>query len=182
MLVECLLLLAAECASANDFALTVYGGRVTEDRWLESLSLNTELTNAYVLVCAGSRTVKRYLDSAFTLEIEGQVAKYFGGQGHMEFNAPLALRWRSLPWDGAIDTSVSFGIGPSWASEDPQIELKTNESTRQFLVYWFLEIAAGPPGACWSGILRLHHRSTGFGMVAKDGGSNTLAAGLKFWF
>lgn len=178
----CLLLIVVESAAARDYALTVYGGRVTDDRWLESLSLNTEFVDACILVAAFSRTIKSLQGEDLTIEVEGQAARYFGDQDHLEFNIPVAFRWHRFPWDESIDTSLAFGMGPSWAIEDPKVELMTHDSTRQLLVYWFLEIALGPPDAHWAGVFRLHHRSTGFGVVAEDGGANTLTVGVKYRF
>jgi hypothetical protein len=178
----CLLVIMAEPAEARDYAITVYGGCVTDDRWLESLSLNTDFVDAGILVVALSRTIKHLQDGAFTLEVEGQAARYFGDQDHLEFNIPLALRWHHFSWQGSVDTSLAFGMGPSWAAEDPRVELMTHDTTSQLLVYWFLEIALGPPDAHWAIVFRLHHRSTGFGAVAEDGGANTLAMGVKYRF
>jgi hypothetical protein len=42
-----------------------------------------------------------------------------------------------------------------------------------------VEIEAGPPDEDWSVILRLHHRSEAFGLVADEGGSNALVFGFK---
>jgi len=169
-------------ARAQDFALTVYGGRVTEDAWVESLLPGVEIVDASILVGALAWTVKRIYDDAFTLEIEGQVAKYYGDQEHLEFNLALAGRWRKISWYEKINKSFAFGVGPSWAAEEPAVEVMDHGSTEQFLIYWFAEIALGPPDANWAVVFRLHHRSTAFGLVAEEGGSNTLAAGLKFRF
>jgi hypothetical protein len=181
-LATCLLLIVPGSVWSQDHALTVYGGRVTDERWLEALSFNAELLDANILVTALSWTVKHFHGGLFTLEFEGQVAKYFGDQKHFEFNIPLALRWHRPIRTGSMSTSLAFGMGPSWAAEDPEVELMTHDSTQQFLVYWFLEIALGRPDSQWAGVFRLHHRSTGFGAVADDGGSNTLAAGVKYRF
>ena len=169
-------------AQDQDHALTFYGGCVTEDTWLESLPPGVNFVNAYILVGALAWTMARFYDGALTLEIEGQVAKYFGDQEHLEFNLPVAGRWHKFSWNEKIDTSFAFGVGPSWAAKEPEVEVMTNDTTRQFLVYWFMEITLGPPDTNWATVFRLHHRSTGFGIVAEDGGSNTLAAGLKFRF
>jgi hypothetical protein len=166
---------------AQDHVFSLYAGRVTEDTWLEATSLNVKFVDAYILVGAWAWTMKRLYDGALTLEIEGQIAKYFGEQDHLEFNVPVAARWHRFSWDEVVDTSVAFGLGPSWATEDPEVEKMThNGSTRQFLVHWFLEIALGPPDDNWAGVFRLHHRSTGFGTLAEDGGSNTLTVGIRF--
>ena len=166
-------------AAAGDYALTVYGGRMTEDHWFEALPPGAHFVDTTILVGAVTRTLKSYRGGGITLELEGQIGKYFGDQHHLEFNLPVAARWHRFPWDRSVDTSVAFGLGPSWASEVPEAELQFNRTTQQFLVYWFLEIAAGSPGSDWAVIFRLHHRSKAFGLVAEDGGSNTLALGVK---
>ncbi|UCG39212.1 MAG: hypothetical protein JSV00_02975 [bacterium] len=178
----CLIVVMADPAGAGDRALTVYGGRVTDERWFESLSLNARFVDAYILVTALAWTVKSSREGGLAVEVEGQVARYFGDQDHLEFNLPVALRWHRFSWDHVVDTSLAFGLGPSWAAEDPEVEKAINGSTRQFLVHWFAEVALGPPGTAWAAVFRLHHRSTGFGLVADDGGSNTLTLGLRFRF
>ena len=173
--------MAAVC-QAREYALTVYGGRTTGQTWMESLSLDADFTDAYIFVGALAWTVSRYHEEALTLELEGQVGKYFGDQDLLEFNFPAVLRWRDFPWNSRVDTSLAIGLGPSWATRDPPVEKSDGGTTRQLLVYWFIEIATGPPEVNWSGVFRLHHRSTGFGLLARDGGSNTLCAGLKVRF
>jgi hypothetical protein len=182
VLTICLLAGAADISQAENFALTVYGGRVTTEVWERSLSPNVDFADAYILVGALAFTMARFCDNALTLEIEGQAAKYVGDQDHWEFNLPLAGRWQKFPWNDTLETSFAFGLGPSWATEEPEVEKQINASTEQFLVYWFGEISLGPPRAAWAVVLRLHHRSKAFGLVADEGGSNTLAAGLKFRF
>jgi hypothetical protein len=178
----CLLLGVTGTALAQDYALTVYGGRVTEDTWQDSLSPNVNFFDAYILVGALAWTWKRLYDDALTLEIEGQAAKYFGEQEHVEFNLSVAGRWHKFRWDKVVDTSLAFGLGPSWATEMPEVELMIHDTTQQFLVYWFAEITLGPPNTNWTIVFRLHHRSKAFGLIAEEGRSNTLAAGLKFRF
>jgi hypothetical protein len=178
----CLLAGMIDSVRAQGYALTVYGGRVTQDTWQESLSPAVEFFDAYILVGGLAWTWKQLYDGALTLEIEGQVAKYFGEQEHLEFNLPVGVRWHKFHWDKAVDTSFAFGLGPSWATEMPEVELMIHDTTQQFLIYWFGEITLGPPNANWTVIFRLHHRSKAFGLVAEEGRSNTLAAGLKFLF
>nr|VFJ63753.1 MAG: hypothetical protein BECKFW1821C_GA0114237_100478 [Candidatus Kentron sp. FW] len=166
-----------------DHALTIYTGRVTKDHWEEALAGDIHFADAYVVVGAMSWTAKRFLDNALSLELEGQVAKYFNGQNNWEFNLPIvAVRWHDFPWDKYVNTSVAWGIGPSYATEKPTIEKEINGSTQEWLVYWFGELTFGPPNRNWALSLRLHHRSDGFDMVTDEGGANTLAAGIKIHF
>lgn len=176
------LILAAQPTHSGDLTLAVYTGRITEDRWFESLTTRPEFVDAWILVGAVAWPFKEYRDGGITLEIEGQVGKYYGDQDHLEFNMPVAVRFHRFPWDESVDTSIAFGLGPSWASELPQAELKYHRETQKFMAYWFLEIAAGPPGSKWGAVFRLHHRSGAFGLVADDGGANILTAGMKFPF
>ena len=176
------LLGATGSAWGRDYALTVYGGRVTEDPWVRSLLPNVRFTDTYIRVAALAWTIKRRDNGAFTLEIEGQVAKYSGEQEHFEINLAVAGRWHNFRWDEVVDTSFAFGIGPSWAAEEPETEVMIHGTTKRCLVYWFSEIALGMPDSNWALVFRLHHRSTAFGLIAEKGGSNTLTTGLKFRF
>lgn len=168
---------------AKDLALAVYGAQLTKEKWENAILPGAEMADATIVVAAGSWTVKRFFEGKLSVELEAQVGKYFGDQDHWEFNLPiLGFRWHRFPWDDRLDTSIAWGIGPSYATEEPDIELETNENTSRWLIYWFGELTFGPPAANWEVLLRLHHRSDGFSTVAEDGGSNALGAGLRFHF
>lgn len=170
-------------ALAKDLALAVYGAQLTKEKWENTISPGAEIASATIVVAAGTWTVKRFFEGKLSVELEAQVGKYFGDQDHWEFNMPiLGFRWHRFPWDERLDTSFAWGIGPSYATEEPEIELETNANTSRWLIYWFGELTFGPPAANWEVLLRLHHRSDGFGSVAEDGGSNALGAGLRFHF
>ena len=96
----------------------------------------------------------------------------------------MAIRWSKFPWNKHVATSLAYGLGPSFASEKPEAEIDLHDTTQKFLVYWYGEIALGPPDSNWEGVFRIHHRSGAFGLVADqgEGGSNTLCMGLKYRF
>jgi hypothetical protein len=169
-------------AYAEDFAITVYGGRVTDADASHAISPSVDFVDAYLITGAVAWTFKRFLDDKLSLEVEGNVGKYFGDQENWEFNVAVAGRWHKFPWSDTVATTVAWGVGPSYATEVPKVEETTHSSSQRWLVFWFAEITLGPPESRWAAIFRLHHRSTGFETVAKDGGSNTLAVGLKFLF
>ena len=169
-------------AWASGRAISVYGGRITKDKWFESLPPGVNYADAYILATGLAWPLKSLRNGAATIEVEGQVVKHFGDQDHFEFNLPLAVRWHQFKWDDSVDTSMAFGLGPSWATREPEVEAEVNGSTSKFLVYWFAEISLGPPDREWSAIFRLHHRSKAFGLVAEEGGSNTLVAGIRFYY
>ena len=176
--------LIGKAMAEEDFAVTVYGGRMTDGDFGDTLSGQADFIDAYVVVGALSWTFARYFDDALSFELEGQVGKWWGDQHNMEFNLPVAIRWSKFPWNHYVSTSLAYGLGPSYASKEPAAEIDNHDSTHKFLVYWFGEIAFGPPDSNWAGVFRIHHRSGAFGLIADrgDGGSNTLAVGLKYRF
>jgi len=168
----------------DDFAVTVYGGRMTDGDFGEALTGSAEFIDAYVVVGAFAWTFARYFEDALSFELEGQIGKWFGDQKNLEFNLPVAIRWSKFPWNRYVDTSFAYGLGPSYATREPAAEIDNEDDTKKFLIYWFGELTFGPPESAWAGVLRLHHRSGAFGLVAErgHGGSNTLAAGIKYRF
>jgi hypothetical protein len=170
--------------AADDFAVTVYGGRMTDGDFGDALTGQADFIDAYVVVGALSWTFARYFEDALSFELEGQVGKWWGDQHNLEFNLPLAIRWSKFPWNHYVSTSLAYGLGPSYATKEPAAEIDEHDSTKKFLVYWFGEIAFGPPDSNWAGVFRIHHRSGAFGLIADrgEGGSNTLALGLKYRF
>ncbi len=160
-------------------AVTVFGGVMTDNHWEEVFTPWTlEFRESTLAGLAVSHRLARFGDR-LDVEIEGQVVRHFGDQDHWEFDLPISGRWRAFPWDDVVDTSFAWGIGPSYATDIPEVELANNESSARWLVYWYAELEFGAPGATWSGIVRLHHRSDAFGLLAEDGGSNALAIGLR---
>lgn len=170
--------------AGEDFAVTVYGGRMTEGKSSDIVKGQSGFIDAYVVVGTLSWTFARYLEDALSFELEGQVGKWWGDQDNMEFNLPLAIRWSKFPWNHYVATSVAYGLGPSYATEEPDAKSYKGEFTDQFMAYWFTEIALGPPNSKWAGVFRIHHRSDAFGLVADSSNhsENTLAIGLKYRF
>ena len=166
-------------ADERIYALNVYVGRLTSNNWGEFFIPGEAVVfrDSYLLTAALARRIGTYGDKA-SFEIEGQVVKHFNGQEHWEFNALVAARWEAFPWDDHIDTSLAFGLGPSFATEKPVVE-----SEGQNLVYWMIELALSLPEYPQTAVIsRIHHRSNAFGFVGDEGGSNSLALGLKYRF
>jgi len=172
-------------AGADDLALTVFGGRLTGvDAWHDIFTHPDELDcqDAYLLAGALAYTLDRYREDALSLELEGQVVHHFGDQHLWEFNLPLVARWHRFPWNGQVATTTAFGLGPSYTTKVPPVEVEIEGESRQLLYHWFLELTLGSPNVDWSFSLRLHHRSGGFGSLADKGGSNAMAIGVRFPF
>lgn len=178
-----LLVGSSTVALAQEYSLALYAGQLTKEKWERAVLPDAEYADATILVAAGSWTAARFFGGDLSVELEAQVGKYFGDQDHWEFNLPIVgLRWHRFPWDAYVATSLAWGIGPSYATEVPPVELETNDSSSRWLVYWYAETTFGPPAAAWEILLRLHHRSDSFGLVAEDGGSNAVCAGLRYRF
>lgn len=165
--------------AAESPAVTAFGGVMTDNNWEDVLTpWELEVRESGLAGIAASRRLVRFGEN-FEIEIEAQLVRHFGDQDHWEFNLPIIARWRTFPWDDVVDTSFAWGIGPSYATRVPQVELDNNDSSQRALVYWVAELELAPPDSAWSGIFRLHHRSDAFGLVADDGGSNALVFGLR---
>ena len=172
-------------AEPADSALTGYVGRITTvNAWHNIVTepSEVEFADAYLAALALSYTLAGYREDALSLETEGQVVYNFGDQSHWEFNALLASRWHRFPWDESLATTMAFGLGLSYATEVPEVEIQLEGSSKQLLIYWMFEMTFAPPGSRWAASIRLHHRSKGFGLMADDGGMNALAAGIRFEF
>lgn len=168
-----------------DSALTAYVGRITTvNAWHDIVTepAQVEFADAYLAALALSYALARYRDDALSLETEGQVVYNFGDQSHWEFNGLLDSRWHRFPWNESVATTMAFGLGLSYATEVPEVEVELEGSSEQVLIYWMFELTFAPPGARWAASIRLHHRSKGFGLLAEEGGMNALAAGVRFEF
>jgi hypothetical protein len=164
------------------YALNVYGGRLTSNHWEEFFHSKLDFKDSYLVAAALARRIGAYENKA-SFEIEGQIVKHFNIQTHWELNAIVSARWEAFWWDDVIDTSVAFGLGPSYATDKPEIEVELDGDTSRFLVYWMLELALGLPNYPHLALItRIHHRSDAFGLIHNGGGSNAFAVGLKWRF
>jgi hypothetical protein len=167
---------------AQDFAFAIYGGSLTENSWEQSLVPGVEIADAMIVVVAASWTFCRLFKENVSLELEAQLGKHYGDQNHWEINLPvLGIRWHRFPWDDYVDTSIAWGIGPSYATQIPEIELIRNDTSKNWLIHWFGDLSFGPPTANWEVLTRLQHRSDAFGALG-GGSSNALCAGLRYRF
>ena len=164
------------------YALSIYGGRMTDnnmDDFVDSF-YGIDFEKSYLLTLALARRIAIYRDLA-SFEVEAQVVKHFEQQDHWEFNTLLAARWETFFWDKYLDTSFAVGIGPSYATDIPEIEVQRSGESAHLQVYMMVELEfvlpAHPNVAV---IARIHHRSNAFGIVADNGTSNAFAFGFKF--
>ncbi len=174
---------AMSSAETGDWAATVYGARISSQPGWEDIFLDstgTRFVDSYLLTAAVSRQYAERYDGALAIEAEGQVVRHFGDQSHWEFNAvPIVLRWNRFPWGNRVASSVAFGLGLSYATELPPVEVALEGESSEWLVYWVMELTAGPIDSRWAVSLRLHHRSVAYGLMGDEGGMNAVGLGLR---
>jgi hypothetical protein len=177
--------LAETAQPAGGLATTFYVAEISSESGWEDVVANpvgAKYIGAYLAVGALSKTYAHRFDGRLTIEWEGQVGYAFGDQTYWEFNAvPFVGRWR-LNWFEGFDTAAAFGLGLSYTTELPRIEVALEGESRQTLIYWVMELTAGPHDAPWAASLRLHHRSVAYGLMGEDGGMNALGLGMRWRF
>ncbi|MDO9226790.1 MAG: hypothetical protein Q8M09_01235 [Pseudomonadota bacterium] len=170
-------------AGAKDYALTVYGGRLTDGDWHESFGPGTNYIDSDLVVAALAKTLSRSADGGRSYEVEGQIAKHSGIQDNLEYNLLGAVRWHDLFWSDKLNSSAAIGLGVSYASSVPRAEATIiNSGSEKLLTYWHLELTMGPPKSDWQASLRMHHRSTAYGLFGSHGGSNAVTLGVRYEF
>ena len=171
-------------AEKYPYALSVYTGQMTSNNFEDFFTEEAvNFKDSYLLAISLARNLGHWKDK-LSYEVEGQLVKHFNRQKHWEFNLLGILRWEKFFWDDWLETSAAFGLGPSYATEKPEIEIENDSETARFMVYWVVELAIAPfkSQPQLELITRIHHRSDAFGLVADDGGSNALAVGFKYRF
>ena len=158
---------------AHPHTFTLYSGRISsEETWHDVLlkPFSDNYTDSYLVAGSYMHAYSEKLDGALRMEYEVNVA-------------PITLRWQRFPWDKHFRSSIAFGLGLSYAFEYPEIEYELENDTQQLLLFWQLELTAGPREGPWSAVLRLHHRSPGWGaMGISDGGMNAPSLGFRYAF
>lgn len=175
---------AAEAMSFEDpqWSFSVFAGQMANDGW-ETIVLDpTEIewldSNLAAAVIGRDWTLG---NPRLRFGFEGQLVKHWGDQDHYEISVPLTVRYRALdPWIPL--QGASFGLGLSWASEVPKIEVERKGESQQVLAHWYAEVEFGRPDWVVYPFLRLHHRSDGYVIADFDTGSNGVVFGLRYPF
>lgn len=118
----------------------------------------------------------------FLFSVEMQLVRHAGYQELWETSVMGAFRYRpGAPVLGFLD-GFGSGFGPSYTSIESPHEGR-NGAVRKSLIYWYLEVdhLVGPDEAS-SVFLRLHHRSSGYGIMGTSGTSNALVIGYRHAF
>ena len=162
--------------------LTVYGGAHAQDDIADVFRFNAKFEdNDYIAVAALARQFWRY-EKYISFEVEGQIGKHFNNDTFWEFNGLIIGRWHAFPWNKYVDTSFAVGDGLSYYTEVSKVEKKDDDDAQKTLNYLMFELALGlPQYPQWELVVRIHHRSSVFGLYGA-GGSNYVCGGIKFSF
>ncbi len=163
-------------------ALAAFAGQLTDDGW-ETIVLDTgNITwiDSYVAALIVSRDWTA-LNPRLRFGVEGQAVVHTGEQDHLEVNVPLYIRYRALdPWVPV--QGAAFGLGLSYATDVPEVEVERKGESQRLLAHWFAEVEFGRPNWTVYPFLRLHHRSDGYVIADFDTGSNAVVVGLRYPF
>lgn len=148
---------------------------------LSGLTDYNNLQNTYLYTVNVGKQIRHPYDSLY-IDVEGQVGRHAGIQGHQEVVGVLVARWEYFPWDHELDTSFSAGEGLSWASEVPVHETNAGDNSARLLNYVLFDIAVSPwREKRWEGFFRVHHRSGIFGTFSDVyGASNFVGFGVRY--
>ncbi|MBY5932416.1 hypothetical protein KUV51_05340 [Tateyamaria omphalii] len=160
---------------------TVHGsvvlGTMTEGSWHETVNPN-RLRFAGSHLVGGAVGVDRPLgNSRFRLGAEAQLVAHFGRQDHFELSVPIVLRYQ--PKEPTVLSSLAAGLGLSYATKVPQVEIDRNGASQRLFVHWMAEIEFDLPDPALTSFLRLHHRSDGYGIFEVDAGSTGFVFGVR---
>ncbi|MDW4499011.1 hypothetical protein R5H30_13530 [Sulfitobacter sp. D35] len=166
-------------ARADDgWALTGFAGVMTRDPWHDAVQVwDADYVKSGLVGLGLERQFAQAGRFSFGLEV--QAVQHFGRQGHFEINTPFTVRYdRQGAYLPNLD-SLAFGLGLSWASERPQVEIDRDGDSTQTLFYWMIELAYDLAQTEDELLFRIHHRSDGYGVFPIDTGSNALTIGLR---
>ncbi|MEM1130730.1 MAG: hypothetical protein AAGH83_09435 [Pseudomonadota bacterium] len=182
-----LICLACGCSATGALAeprdaVSIFAGQMTEDSWDDIFEEpgGIDWEQSWLGGMALSRDWPIY-QTGLSFGVEGQALIHAGDQSHLEFNLPVVLRYR-LPPNPVPVSGAAFGIGLSWASEVPEIEVERKGDSQRLLVYWMIELELGRSDWDLLPFLRVHHRSDGESVADFDTGSNAVLAGLRYRF
>lgn len=175
--------LPVQAAASEDgeplWAAAVWGGWGT-DGDIENLpGVTSDFEKTWF---AGVSLARQFVRTgAFTWEFEAIAVRHFGWQRHWEGDLAVGVRWDGFSWPADLHSSVAIATGVSYASRMPAMEAAVNSDTRKWLQFMAVEIDfTRPDRPDRALVLRLHHRSSVWGLYGTEhGGSNFVALGFR---
>lgn len=176
----CLLLLAGAARSETETSISGFAGVMTNNSFGEALSpFDVEFTESALVGVGLRQEWPLFGSNRWFVGIEGQLVGHFGVQDHFEVNLPLVATYKPQSRLGDYLSRITYGIGLSFASKAPQVEIERDGASQNTLIYWMAELSTPLPAEDFEAFFRLHHRSDGFGLFSVDAGSNGLVLGLR---
>jgi hypothetical protein len=172
---------------ADQRSVSVFAGVLTNNPWTEIIfePWTIEFTDPGLAGVAFAWPVGRVFSlgkGTLSFSIEWQLVRHAGYQNFWETSLPGSARYRpGKPLFGLLDGFAMAG-GPSYTSNDSPHEGQ-NGAVRRSLIYWYIEVdhLIGPDKEAGA-FLRLHHRSSGYGLMGTSGSSNALVVGYRHSF
>ena len=157
----------------------VFGGPVTLNNWGEIVTLDG-VTYSKAVVAGAAVGWRWDLPSPrFQFSMEAQLARYFGAQETWEVNVvPWMIHYVPRDRLGPLN-SLGFGLGFSYASEPPDVEIARRGATTREKWYWALEATSNAGRPDREIVMRIHHRSTGNGTVGNGASTNAVVLGIR---
>lgn len=173
-------------------AVMIFGGKFVETP-MEDIFLHGDLSpfgwdygDSGFIGFSASREVASFWKERFAIETELGVGKRFGSMHEAEAWAALFLRYRDLPWNDHLYTTVAVSTGLNYASgiSDEERARAGNDRGDRVLHYLAPEITfALPENKSRELVIRFHHRSGAYGLISDaDGGIQYLTVGLRLRF
>lgn len=155
---------------------SVFSAVMTDDRWEDVLwpSSGIETRDSYLL--GGSLSREWSMGSFGFAGVESGLYRHAGEQDLWEISVPLYVR-SQRPEPGYIP-NLALGLGLSYTSRVPEVEVDRKGESQNLLLAWFIELEFRSH-AQTRPYFRLHHRSDGFGFLDVDSGSNAVGIGLR---
>ena len=94
----------------------------------------------------------------------------------------LAIAAELIRAHGGEIRLVEGTIGATFHLTIPDQAVDLDAWREELLAYWHLELTLGPPQSNWQASLRMHHRSTAYGLFGSSGGSNAVTLGVRYEF
>ena len=172
-------------ACAEPVSLSVFAGAMTDNRWQDLAFtpwdvdyLSSFLFGAGINIAMSDPYVTRI--GVVYFSFEPQLTGHTGVQDLIQLDLPYAIRFAPKTPVLGIDR-FAFGIGPSYSNKSPDVEeargLGEAENT---MIYWKIEIERALRSRPRTSVFaRLHHRSSGFGLMGNSGSSNAVVFGFR---
>jgi hypothetical protein len=173
----------ADHTTDTPYAIAVFAGEGTERNLSDTIEklYDFDGSSDRIIGFSGTRELAWFRDQ-LSIEAELMYAYHYGREEYHEVGAAVYARWHDFPWNNHLRTTFAVGVGPSYTSVYPELEVQDGTNNRSRTLNQFnLEMTfAMPRYPTTSLMMRLQHRSGIFGTI---GGvydaSNFLTVGLR---